>query len=40
MHTYATLCVDYRGNDVVELISSLVCLRVDGATHVMPTRCR
>ena len=36
--TYATLCVDYRGNDVVELISSLVCLqRVDpGATvHVM-----
>lgn len=34
MRTYATLCVDYRGNDVVELISSLVCLqRVDpGAT--------
>ena len=44
MPTYATVCIDYRGNEIVELISSLVTLvRVDpeATVHIMVNKeCR
>lgn len=44
MSTYATVCIDYRGKEIVELISSLVTLvRVDprATVHIMVNReCR